>query len=70
MTAAQAAEMRVTGRPPSVPGQVASKLLRLEPEDDEALARISTRMHRAHGMAQWCTRASTPLRPAPRTTTG
>ncbi len=58
MTAGQAAEMRVTGRRPSmVPGQVASKLLRLEPKDDPALARISIRMHWAHGMTQGAVRA-------------
>ncbi len=51
MTAAQTAEMRMTGRRPSlVPGQVASKLLRLEPEGDDAMSRISIRMHWAHGM--------------------
>lgn len=58
MTAAQRAEMRLTGRPPSmVPGRVASKLLRLEPEGDEALARVSLRMHWAHGMTQGTVRA-------------
>jgi hypothetical protein len=58
MTAAQAAEMRVTGRPPSmVPGRVASKLLRLKPEGDEALSRISLRMHWAHGVTQGTARA-------------
>jgi hypothetical protein len=58
MTAAQAAEMRISGRRPSmVPGHVASKLLRLEPQDDEALARISIRMHWAHGMTQGVLRA-------------
>ncbi len=51
MTAAQTAEIRMTGREPSlVPGQVASKLLRLKPEDDDAMSRISMRMHWAHGM--------------------
>ncbi len=51
MTAGQAAEMRLTRRKPSlVPGHVASKLLRLEPEDEEALSRISLGMHWAHGM--------------------
>ena len=51
MTAAQLAEMRLTGRAPSlVPGQVASKLLRLEPKDDAGLSRISIRMHWAHGV--------------------
>ena len=59
MTAAQAAEMRITGRSASmVPGHVASKLLRLKPEDDEALARISIRMHWAHGMTQGLIRAA------------
>jgi len=59
MTAAQAAEMRVSGRPPSmVPGQVASKLLGLEPVDDAALARISIRMHWVHGMTQGLLRAA------------
>ncbi|MBA2567246.1 MAG: hypothetical protein H0V08_05590 [Thermoleophilaceae bacterium] len=58
MTAAQAAEMRVTGRPPStVPGQVASKLLGLKPGDDEALSRISLGMHWTHGMTQGAVRA-------------
>jgi hypothetical protein len=39
MTAAQAAQMRISGRPPSmVPGQVAAKPLGLEPADDAALA--------------------------------
>ncbi len=58
MTAAQAAEMRVSGRPPSmVPGHVASKLLNLEPKDDADLARISIRMHWAHGMTQGVLRA-------------
>jgi hypothetical protein len=53
MTAGQAAEMRVTGRSPSmVPGHVASKLLRLKPDDDAALSRVSIRMHWAHGMTQ------------------
>jgi hypothetical protein len=59
MTAAQRAEMRITGRPPSmVPGHVASKLLGLAPEDDEALARISIRMHWAHGMTMGTVRAA------------
>jgi len=58
MTAAQAAEMRVTGRPASmVPGHVASKLLKLKPENDAALARISIRMHWAHGMTQGLVRS-------------
>lgn len=58
MTAAQTAEMRITGRSPSmVPGHVASKLLQIEPEGDEALARISLRMHWAHGMTQGVVRA-------------
>ncbi len=58
MTAAQTVEMRITGRrPPLVPGQVASKLLGLEPEDDAALARISTRMHWAHGVIMGTVRA-------------
>ncbi len=58
MTAAQTAEMRVTGREPSlVPGRVASKLLRLKPEDDEALSRISIGMHWAHGMTMGTFRA-------------
>ncbi len=58
MTAAQAAEMRVTGRRPSmVPGHVASKLLRLEPRDEDALSRISIRMHWAHGITQGVVRA-------------
>ncbi|MBA3328773.1 MAG: hypothetical protein H0T43_10780 [Solirubrobacterales bacterium] len=59
MTAAQTAEMRVTGRRASmVPGHVASKLLGLKPEDDDALARISIRMHWAHGMTQGTIRAA------------
>ena len=58
MTAAQTAEMRVSGRKPSlVPGQVASKLLGLNPDNNEALSRISTRMHWAHGMTMGCARA-------------
>jgi hypothetical protein len=58
-TAAQAVEMRITGRQPSmVPGHVASKLLGLDPEDDEALARISIRMHWAHGMTMGTVRAA------------
>ena len=58
MTAAQTAEMRVSGRKPSlVPGRVASKLLGLNPDDNEALSRISTRMHWAHGMTMGCARA-------------
>ncbi len=58
MTAVQAAEMRVTGRAPSmVPGHVASKLLRLKPDDDAELSRISIRMHWAHGMTQGLVRA-------------
>ena len=58
MTAGQTAEMRVTGRAPSmVPGRVASRLLRLDPQDDAALARISIRMHWAHGMTQGALRA-------------
>lgn len=59
MTTAQAVEMRVSGRPPStVPGQVASKLLGLKPRNDEALARISTRMHWAHGASHGLVRAA------------
>ncbi len=58
MTAAQMAEMRLTGREPSlVPGRVASRLLRLNPEGDEALSRISIRMHWAHGMTMGTVRA-------------
>ena len=58
MTAAQAVEMRLTGRTPSlVPGHVASKLLRLKPEDEEALSRISMGMHWAHGMTMGTVRA-------------
>ena len=58
MSAAQAAEMRVTGREPSmVPGRVASKLLRLSPQSDEALSRISLGMHWAHGITQGTVRA-------------
>lgn len=58
MTAGQTAEMRVTGRQPSmVPGHVAAKLLRLAPKDDAALARVSIRMHWAHGMTQGIIRA-------------
>lgn len=58
MTAAQAAEMRLTGRKPSlVPGHVASKLLRLKPEDEEALSRISIGMHWAHGITMGTVRA-------------
>ena len=59
MTAAQAAEMRITGRRASmVPGHVASKLFGLHPKDDEALAKISIRMHWAHGMTQGLLRAA------------
>lgn len=59
MTAGQAVEMRVSGRPPSmVPGHVASKLLGLAPQDDAALARISTRMHWAHGVNHGLVRAA------------
>lgn len=59
MTAAQTIEMRISGRPPSmVPGHVASKLLGLHPKDDEALARISMRMHWAHGMTHGLVRAA------------
>ncbi len=59
MTAAQAVEMRITGRRPSmVPGHVAAKLLGLEAKDDEALARISIRMHWVHGMTQGLIRAA------------
>ncbi len=59
MTAAQTAEMRISGRKPSmVPGHVASKLLGLDPEDDEALARISTCMHWAHGVTMGTVRAA------------
>lgn len=58
MTAGQAVEMRLTGRPPSVvPGQVASKLLRLNPDGDAALSRVSTGMHWAHGFTQGLVRA-------------
>ena len=57
MTAAQTAEIRLSGRKPSlVPGDVASKLLRLHPEGDEELSRISIRMHWAHGMAMGAVR--------------
>jgi len=59
MTGAQTVEMRVSGRGPStVPGEVAAKLLGLEPKDDEALARVSIRMHWAHGLAQGTVRAA------------
>ena len=58
MTAAQAVEMRATGRPPSmVPGQVASRLLRIEPAGDAQLAQMSTGMHWAHGISQGFLRA-------------
>jgi hypothetical protein len=58
MTAAQMAEMRLTGREPSlVPGRVASKLMRLQPTDDDALARISIGMHWAHGITMGTVRA-------------
>ena len=58
MTAAQTAEMRVTGREPSlVPGRVAARLMRLEPSDDQALSRISIGMHWAHGMTMGMVRA-------------
>lgn len=59
MTAAQAAEMRMTGRRPSmVPGQVAGKLLRRKPKRGRSLARRSMGMHWAHGVAQGAVRAS------------
>jgi hypothetical protein len=59
MTVAQTAEMRLTGRAASmVPGRVASKLLRLEPKDGQALARTSLGMHWAHGVTQGVVRAS------------
>ena len=58
MTAAQQAEIEVTGREPSlVPGHVASKLLGLNAEEDEVLSRISIRMHWAHGMTMGTVRA-------------
>jgi len=58
MTASQAAEMSITGRPASmVPGRVASKLLRLSPDGDEEMARISLGMHWAHGMTQGMVRS-------------
>ena len=58
MTAAQAVEMRLTGRPAStVPGQVAARLLRVEPQDEAQLSRMSTGMHWAHGVTQGFVRA-------------
>ncbi len=58
MTAAQTAEMAVSGREAStVPGQVASKLFGLSPEGDEEMARVSLAMHWGHGVAQGTTRA-------------
>ena len=58
MTAAQAAEMRLTHRSAStVPGRVASKLLGLHPEGEEELARVSLAMHWAHGMTQGVVRS-------------
>ena len=57
MTAAQMAEMRMSGRSPSlVPGRVASKLLRLEPDGEDAMSQVSTRMHWAHGMTMGAVR--------------
>jgi len=58
MTATQAIEMRLSGRPAStVPGQVASRLLRLHPGDDAELSRISRGMHWAHGTTHGLVRA-------------
>ena len=58
MTAGQAVEMKLTGRPASVvPGQVASKVLRLKPASDAAMSRISTGMHWAHGVTHGLVRA-------------
>ena len=51
MTAAQAVEMRLTGRPPSdVPGRVAQGLTRVQPSDPKGQAAMSTGMHWAHGL--------------------
>jgi hypothetical protein len=51
MTAAQAFEMRLTGRPPSyVPGEVASKVTGYTPRSDAALARLSLAVHCGRGL--------------------
>lgn len=56
MTAAQAAEMRVSGRPPSlVPGEVAAKLLGRKGRGE--VERLSLPMHLAHGLANGTLRA-------------
>ena len=58
MTVGQAIEMRASGRGPSVvPGQVATRLLRIKPSGDAQLAQISTGMHWAHGVTQGIVRA-------------
>ena len=50
--------MRASDRKPSlVSGRGASKLLSLNPDDNEAPSRISTRMHWAHGMTMGTARA-------------
>ena len=50
MTAAQAVEMRASGRPPSlVPGEVAAKLLRRRGRGE--VERLLLPMHWAHGVA-------------------
>ena len=50
MTAAQAVEMRASGRPPSfVPGEVAAKLLGRKGRGE--VERLSLPMHWAHGVA-------------------
>ena len=52
MTASQALEMRVTGRPASdVPGQVAQRLARVEVTDRRAATALSLGTHWAHGIA-------------------
>ena len=62
MTVAQAVEMRLTGREPSlVPGRVACKLLRLQPNDERELSRISIAMHWAHGATMGALRAGLGL---------
>lgn len=58
MTAAQAVEMKLSGRPPStVPGQVASRLLRVTPKNDAQMMQMSTGMHWANGISQGLVRA-------------
>ena len=51
MTAAQYAEMRVTGRPTSTtPGQFAAMLLRRNPRNRREAARLTPAVHTAYGL--------------------